>query len=92
MGFLLLGGPGETRETVVESLEFVDSLPLDSVKLSVGIRIYPNTPLAHRAIAEGKITAHDDLFMPKFYVVEEIKEWLFETASQWAGQWPSWIF
>ena len=29
MGFLLLGGPGETRETVVESLAFADSLGLD---------------------------------------------------------------
>lgn len=27
MGFLLLGGPGETKETVEESLAFVDSLP-----------------------------------------------------------------
>ena len=30
MGFLLLGGPGETRETVEESLTFADSLPLDA--------------------------------------------------------------
>ncbi len=31
-GYLLLGGPGETRETVLESLAFADSLPLDFLK------------------------------------------------------------
>lgn len=39
MGFLLLGGPGETRETVTASLEFARSLELVVVKVSQGIRI-----------------------------------------------------
>ncbi len=46
IGFLLLGGPSETRDTVEESLEFAESLRLDSLKITVGIRIYPHTPLA----------------------------------------------
>lgn len=92
MGFLLLGGPGETRETVLESLKFVDELSLDFMKLSVGIRIYPNTPLADRAIQEGKIASNDDLLMPKFYVVEEMKAWLYETIGQWAKDRPNWMF
>ena len=45
-GYLLLGGPGETRETVLESLTFADSLPLDFLKITTGIRIYPGTDLA----------------------------------------------
>jgi len=55
MGFLLLGGPGETRESVMESLRFADSLSLDSGKVSRGIRIYPGTALAKIAAGEGKI-------------------------------------
>ncbi|MGC8605735.1 MAG: B12-binding domain-containing radical SAM protein, partial [Desulfomonilaceae bacterium] len=43
MGFLLLGGPGETKETTVESLRFAESLNLEVLKLTVGIRIYPQT-------------------------------------------------
>ena len=39
MGFLLLGGPGETRQTVMESLRFADSLELEMVKVTVGIRV-----------------------------------------------------
>jgi hypothetical protein len=31
MGFLLLGGPGETRETALQSLAFADSLHLEVV-------------------------------------------------------------
>lgn len=30
MGFSLLGGPGETRQTVTESLEFVDFLAFEN--------------------------------------------------------------
>jgi len=92
MGFLLLGGPGETKATVLESLKFVDDLSLDLVKLSIGIRIYPNTPLAERAIQEGKIASHDDLLRPRFYVVEEIREWLYETVTAWATDRPNWMF
>ncbi len=53
VGFLLLGGPGETPETVEESLAFASSLRLDELRITVGIRIYPGTPLARRAVAEG---------------------------------------
>jgi radical SAM superfamily enzyme YgiQ (UPF0313 family) len=45
MGFLLLGEPGEMRETEVDSLAFADSLGLDMLKLTMGIRIYPGTAL-----------------------------------------------
>jgi hypothetical protein len=34
MGFLLLGGPGETRETAEESLAVADSLHLDTIRVA----------------------------------------------------------
>jgi radical SAM superfamily enzyme YgiQ (UPF0313 family) len=92
MGFLLLGGPGETKATAMESLKFVDDLALDLVKLSIGLRIYPNTPLAERAVREGRISSRDDLLRPAFYVVEEIEEWLYETVTEWAKDRPHWMF
>ncbi len=91
MGFLMLGGPEETRETVLESLGFVDELELDMVKVSVGIRIYPNTRLADTAIREGKIPSHDALFFPAFYVKEELKDWLYEMVDRWAKDRPNWM-
>ena len=82
-GFLLLGGPGETRETVEESLSFVDSLHLDVLKLTVGTRIYPGTPLAKRAVKEGMIAAEDDLLYPRFYMRTELEDWLPGYLNQW---------
>ncbi|MFY9912806.1 MAG: radical SAM protein [Candidatus Sulfotelmatobacter sp.] len=75
-GFLLLGGPGETRETVEESLEFADSLHLDALKITVGLRIYPETPLASTALEEGLITPEDNLLFPHFYIGPLVRDWL----------------
>jgi radical SAM superfamily enzyme YgiQ (UPF0313 family) len=77
-GFLLLGGPGETRETVEESLAFVDSLKLAGLSVTAGIRIYPNTALARRAVEDGIVAADDDLLYPRFYMRPELREWLPE--------------
>lgn len=68
LGFLLLGGPGETQASVEESLAFADSLHLDMLKTTVGIRIYPDTPLARTALREGAIAPGDDLLFPRFYM------------------------
>ena len=68
LGFLLLGGPQETPDSVAESLDFAESLKLESINVSVGIRIYPHTPLARLAVDEGVVAADDDLLQPRFYV------------------------
>ena len=84
MGFLLFGGPGETRESVEESVQFVDSLPLDSVKITSGIRVYPGTKLSALAMREGKISIEDDLLQPRFYMAENLSpEWLRRILRQW---------
>lgn len=90
-GFLLLGGPGETRSSVAGSLAFADSLPLDVVKLSAGIRIYPHTQLACLARQEGVIAPDDDLLYPRFYLAEGLEVWLDETVEEWMSKRPHWI-
>ncbi len=91
MGFLLLGGPGETKETVKQSLAFADSLDLDALKITIGIRIYPNTKLAKVAISDGMISQEDNLLIPKFYVVKEIEAWIRKTVRFWMNNRPNWI-
>ena len=81
MGFLLLGGPGETRESVEESLAFAASLCLDSLRTTVGIRIYPGTPLARRAVAEGVIPSERALLSPRFYLAPGLAPWIHERVS-----------
>ncbi len=85
MGFLLLGGPGETRETVEESLAFAESLGMDEMKATVGIRIYPGTPLARRAVAEGIITSEDQLLRPTFYLAKGLDPWIYERVAALAA-------
>lgn len=81
MGFLLLGGPGETTKTVEESLAFADSLDLESLKITVGIRIYPQTALAATALAEGAIQPDEDLLWPRFYLAAGLRDWLPERVA-----------
>ena len=88
-GFLLVGGPGETKESVEESLAFADSLDLDAMKVTVGLRIYPETPLAASALAEGVIQPVDDLLRPRFYLAPQLVDWLperigvYKTSRSW---------
>ena len=91
-GFLLLGGPGETRESVEESLAFADSLSLEMVRVTSGIRIYPQTRLAATALAEGVIGPGDDLLQPRFYLAPGLEPWLKETLGRWKGFKPRWVF
>ncbi|MEJ2039385.1 MAG: hypothetical protein P8X55_10670, partial [Desulfosarcinaceae bacterium] len=91
MGFLLLGGPGETRDTVLESLAFADSLKLDAVKLTIGVRIYPYTRLARLAVEQGVLEADADLLMPRFYLTPGLEPWLSQTVKAWLADRPNWM-
>ncbi len=91
MGFLLLGSPGETRESVEASLLFADSLKLDSMKVTAGIRIYPHTSLAKKAVKEGVIAPNDELLFPRFYLAKDLEDWLPETLKRWAAGRPHWM-
>ncbi len=71
----LVGGPGETAETVEETLAFA-AWRLgrgDAVYLTVGLRIYPGTTLHRIAIAEGAVPAESTLLDPTFYFSSAIQ-------------------
>ena len=91
MGFLLLGGPEETKESVEESLAFADSLNLEMLKITLGIRIYPDTPLARAAVKEGIITLEDDLLFPRFYIQKDLKDWLPKTVKDRLASRHNWF-
>ncbi len=76
MGFLLLGGPGETKDTVLSSLDFAESLGLDDLRITVGVRIYPGTDVARAAMEEGLIDDDTDLLRPRFYMVPGLEDWI----------------
>jgi len=80
-GFLLFGGPGETPDTVEESLAFAKSLDLQMMRVTVGIRIYPGTALARRAVVDGIIAADDELLEPRFYLAPGLEPWIHERLT-----------
>ena len=81
IGFLLLGAPGETRESVEQSLAFAESLGLDMLRVTVGIRIYPGTPLQKLAVAEGQLSPEDDLLQPRFYLAPGLEPWIHQRVT-----------
>ncbi len=92
MGFLMLGAPGETRQSVLDTLDFAASLEFDALKVTVGIRIYPNTTLAEEARKQGIIGPDDNLLRPRFYITPGLDEkWIRETAAMYAAKHPNWI-
>jgi radical SAM superfamily enzyme YgiQ (UPF0313 family) len=91
MGFLLLGSPGETKASVEESLAFADSLQLEALKITVGVRIYPHTSLAEKAIEEGRVASDDPLLFPRFYLAKGLGDWVPETLKKWAATRPHWV-
>lgn len=92
MGFLLLGAPGETKETVLKSLAFADALNLDTLQLTIGLRIYPHTKLAQVARYEGVIKPNTDLLKPHFYIAKGLEKWLRMTVRTWMADRPNWIW
>lgn len=88
MGFLLLGGPGETRQSVEESLAFADSLKLDTLRVTAGIRIYPDTALADTAIHQGVLSPQANLLYPHFYLSPDLEDWLSKRLREWQASRP----
>ena len=66
--YIMLGGPGETADTVKETLDRCDAITDAALFFFCGARIYPSTELHTIALQEGQITSEDELIEPRFYV------------------------
>jgi radical SAM superfamily enzyme YgiQ (UPF0313 family) len=65
--YFLLGGPGETRETLRRTLDEAERLERSMHFAFCGLRVYPGTPMHERAVAEGQLAAGQSLLEPFFY-------------------------
>lgn len=90
--FLMLGGPGETRETVQESVALLEKYQPQLVNLTVGVRIYPGLALHRQALEEGVVAPGDNLLWPSFYLAPGIKEWIWDYLAGVIARHPNWIF
>jgi radical SAM superfamily enzyme YgiQ (UPF0313 family) len=78
----MLGGPGETDETVQETLNFAGKCikPRDIAFFNIGIRIYPETELENLAREQGVLAlSKGEMLKPVFYLSPQLdKEWLIK--------------
>jgi len=90
--YLMPGGPGETRETLAETLATAESLTKAVFFFFCGIRIYPHTELHAIALKEGKIDADQNLLKPLFYEPDGLSRQTIENIvrNHAAGR-PNWI-
>jgi radical SAM superfamily enzyme YgiQ (UPF0313 family) len=80
---LLLGAPGETPETVREAVEFMKATAASCIGASLGVRLYPRTPLADELVVQshkdtagfhGLAPAKPDLLRPVYYLSPRLGE------------------
>jgi radical SAM superfamily enzyme YgiQ (UPF0313 family) len=93
---LLFGAPGENRETVEESIRFLEERKPMMLDFCPGIRLMPHTLLFDIAVSEGVISADDPLMEPKFYISPDIEDWIEEylteicsTHEKWNVSWKN---
>ncbi len=92
---LLIGGPGETRDTLKQTIETMKRVSPDRVGISFGVRIIPNTRLAAEVIKEGPLCNNpnlcgstennDNFFRPVFYLSSQMGQDAPEYLSQLIG-------
>ena len=79
---LLVGSPGETRETLRDTIELMREIDADCVGLSMGVRIYDGTATANWLRSQGDIASNPDVYgakednprflLPVFYVSPDL--------------------
>jgi radical SAM superfamily enzyme YgiQ (UPF0313 family) len=88
---LIFGGPGETAETVNETIDLMDELQPTAVIALTGIRVLPGTGMVDIALRDGQIDADDSLLYPKFYISPGLGDALIERIESYARRHANWI-
>jgi radical SAM superfamily enzyme YgiQ (UPF0313 family) len=88
--FLILGGYGETEETLNETFENSKKITRSVFFPFIGMRIYPGTMLHEIAIREKIVKADDPILEPVYYVSKDIDLDSLKTKAKETGK--AWIF
>jgi radical SAM superfamily enzyme YgiQ (UPF0313 family) len=88
--FLILGGYGETEETLNETFENSKKIGRSVFFPFIGMRIYPGTRLHKIAIKEKVVDKDDSLLEPVYYVSKDIDLSSLKAKAKQTGR--QWIF
>lgn len=89
--YLILGGPGETPDTLSRTFGLMERIKPRAVIALTGVRIYPGTALARRAAYEGVIHAGESLLEPRFYISGRVRSTLLSRVKEYALSRPNWV-
>jgi len=89
---LIFGAPGETRQTVEETISTADSTRPSAVVAMVGVRVYRQTGIARYLVERGALASADHVGLdPLFYVEDAVRDWLIPRLSEQVRSNPVWI-
>jgi len=86
---LLLGSPGETRRSIVCTIELMRRAEPDRVGVTLGVRVYPGTALANQVMQEERRAGRvggEDPSEPLFFVEPNIAPFAFELLNDLIGE------
>ncbi|MCZ7652444.1 MAG: radical SAM protein [Thermoanaerobaculia bacterium] len=91
--FFLLGAPGESRETVEETLSFVEqelASPRFLTIVFTGVRLLPGTALTRAEQAAGRLAPDHDFSEPTFYLSPDLDEaWALQRVNRTIARLPN---
>jgi radical SAM superfamily enzyme YgiQ (UPF0313 family) len=88
---LILGGPGETMDTLEETSNNMISLDPDSVICMIGVRIYKGTTLYKRLLNANEIDESDGGILPYFFLSESVEDNIIPYIEQVSTKYPYWV-
>lgn len=88
---LLFGAPGETPQTVQETIQLIERCDPDSVTVGIGVRLYPGARVTEELVADGVVEPDQMGVETLYYVSEEVRDTLLDTLSEVASKDRRWI-
>lgn len=95
---LLLGSPGDTRETVGETIDLTRRIDADCVGVAMGVRVYDGTAMAEFVRSEGDMIANPNLYgvkndnpdflKPVFYISPDLGDGIVSYLHDLVGDDP----
>ncbi len=82
---LILGGPGETEETLNETIDNINSTNPTSVIAFIGVRVYPDTKICE--LLPNQLTTTD----PVCYISDAVKDTIHQIIESKVGNRTEWI-
>jgi len=88
---LIFGGPGETEQTMEESVARMDAIDPTAMIATIGLRVYPGTPLAQTAGYDESPDDSRNLLEPRFYIEEAVADTIVDKVAAWVDEREGWV-